>query len=75
MFENTLSSRGRIVYSWMEELSHAKLLNEKGIAIIRKAFAKRVPPHVMRELRAWQHEEITEEMAEVVRLIEMYNKK
>ena len=56
MFENTLSSRGRIVYFWMEELSHAKLLNEKGIAIIRKAFAKRVPPHVMRELRAWQHE-------------------
>ncbi len=59
----------------MEELIHAKLLNEKGIAIIRKASAKRDPPPVMRDLRAWQHEEITEDVAEVVRLIEMYNKK
>lgn len=58
-----------------EEMSHANLLHEKVVAIIRKASAEREPPPVMRELWAWQHEEIVEEEAEVVRLIEMYNKK
>lgn len=58
-----------------EEMSHANLLHEKVVAIIRKASAERETPPVMRELWAWQHEEIVEEEAEVVRLIEMYNKK
>ena len=58
-----------------EEMGHANLLHEKVVAIIRKASAEREPPPVMRELWAWQHEEIVEEEAEVVRLIEMYNKR
>ena len=58
-----------------EEMGHANLLHEKVVSIIRKASAEREPPPVMRELWAWQHEEIVEEEAEVVRLIEMYNKK
>ena len=58
-----------------EEMSHANLLHEKVVAIIRKASAERETPPVMRELWEWQHEEIVEEEAEVVRLIEMYNKK
>lgn len=58
-----------------EEMGHANLLHEKVVAVIRKASAEREPPPVMRELWAWQHEEIVEEEAEVVRLIEMYNKK
>lgn len=58
-----------------EEMSHANLLHEKVVAIIRKASAEHEPPPVMRELWAWQHEEIVEEEAEVVRLIEMYNKR
>ena len=56
-----------------EELSHANLLHEKVVTLIRKASAEKEPPAVMRELWAWQHEEITEEEAEVRRLIEMYN--
>ena len=58
-----------------EERGHANLLHEKVVSIIRKASAEREPPPVMRELWAWQHEEIVEEEAEVVRLIEMYNKR
>ena len=58
-----------------EEMGHANLLHEKVVAVIRKASAEREPPPVMRELWAWQHEEIVEEEAEVVRLIEMYNKR
>ena len=58
-----------------EEMGHANLLHEKVVSIIRKASAEREPPPVMRELWAWQHEEIVEEEAEVVRLIEMYNKR
>lgn len=58
-----------------EEMGHANMLHEKVVAVIRKASAEREPPPVMRELWAWQHEEIVEEEAEVVRLIEMYNKK
>jgi hypothetical protein len=58
-----------------EEMGHANLIHEKVVAIIRKASAEREPPPVMRELWAWQHEEIVEEEAEVVRLIEMYNKR
>ena len=56
-----------------EELSHANLLHEKVVTLIRKASADKEPPAVMRELWAWQHEEITEEEAEVRRLIDMYN--
>lgn len=58
-----------------EEMGHANLLHEKVVAVIRKASAEREPPPVMRELWAWQHEEIVEEEAEVVRLIEMYSGK
>ena len=56
-----------------EEISHANLLHEKVVAIIRKASMDTEAPPVMRELWAWQHEEIIEEEAEVKRLIEMYN--
>lgn len=55
-----------------EEISHASLLHEKVVALIRKASTEREPPPVMRELWAWQHEEIVEEEVEVKRLLEMY---
>lgn len=58
-----------------EEISHANLLHEKVVAIIRKASATHEPPPVMRELWAWQHEEIIEEEIETKRLVEMYNKR
>lgn len=55
-----------------EEMSHATLLHDKVVALIRKATSEKEPPAVMRELWAWQHEEIVEEEAEVKRLIDMY---
>lgn len=58
-----------------EEMAHANLLHEKVVAIIRKESTEREAPPVMRELWAWQHEEIVEEEAETRRLIEMYSGK
>lgn len=55
-----------------EEIGHANMLHDKVVALIRKASAEKDVPPVMRELWAWQHEEIVEEQAEVMRLIEMY---
>jgi ferritin len=57
-----------------EEISHANLLHEKVVAIIRKASMEKEAPPVMRELWAWQHEEIIEDEAEVKRLIDMFNR-
>lgn len=56
-----------------EEIGHANLLHDKVVTLIRKASMEKEAPPVMRELWAWQHEEIIEEEAEVKRLIEMYN--
>jgi rubrerythrin len=56
-----------------EEVSHANLLHDRVVALIRKASSEREVPPVMRELWAWQHEEIVEDQAEVMRLIEMYS--
>ena len=56
----------------MEEMTHASLLHDKVVALAKKASADREPPAVMRELWAWQHEEIMEEEAEVKRLFDMY---
>lgn len=58
-----------------EEMAHASLLHDKVVMIIKKASTEKEVPPLMRELWAWQHEEIVEEEAEVKRLIEMYNKK
>ena len=55
-----------------DELGHANLLHGQVVAMIRKASAEKDVPPVMRELWAWQHDEIVEEQAEVMRLIEMY---
>ena len=55
-----------------EEIGHATLLHEKVVAMIRKASTEKEVPPVMRELWAWQHDEIVEEEAEVRRLVEMY---
>ena len=57
-----------------EEISHANLLHEKVVAIIRKASMEKEAPPVMRELWAWQREEIIEDEAEVKRLIDMFNR-
>lgn len=56
-----------------EEIAHANLLHEKAVALIRKASAEKEAPPVMRELWAWQHDEIVEEEAEARRMIDMYN--
>lgn len=58
-----------------DEIGHANLLHEKVVAMIRKASTEREVPPAMREIWAWQHEEIIEEEAEVKRLLEMYNSK
>ena len=55
-----------------EELSHANLLHEKVVTLIRKASAEKEPPAVMREIWDWQHDEIVEAEVEIRRLIEMY---
>ena len=55
-----------------EEMSHATLLHEKVVALIKRAEMEKAPPPVMRELWAWQHEEIIEDQVETKRLIEMY---
>lgn len=56
-----------------EEVTHANMLHERVIAAIRKAQAEKEPPAAMREIWAWQHEEIVDEQAEVMHLIEMYS--
>lgn len=56
-----------------EEMSHANALHTEVVTLIRKASAEKAVPPVMRELWAWQHEEIVEEQAEVTRLIDMYS--
>lgn len=55
------------------EMGHANDLHDKVVALIRKASGEKTVPPVMREMWAWQHEEIIEEQAEVMRLIDMYN--
>ena len=55
------------------EMSHANDLHDKVVTLIRKASSEKAVPPVMRELWAWQHEEIVEEQAEVMRLLEMYS--
>ena len=56
-----------------EEVDHADMLHDKVVAMIRKASAEKDVPPVMREMWAWQHEEIVEEHAEVMRMIDMYS--
>lgn len=56
-----------------EEIQHANLLHEKVVAMIKKLGMEREVPPAMREIWAWQHEEIIEKEAEVRRLVEMYN--
>lgn len=58
-----------------EEIQHADALHERATAMIRKLGAEREVPPAMREIWAWQHEEIIEEEAEVKRLLEMFNSK
>ena len=55
-----------------EEMAHANILHEKVVAMIRPATNEKEVPSAMREIWAWQHEEIVEEEAEARRLIEMY---
>lgn len=57
-----------------EELSHAGTLHDEVVALIRKTSAEKETPAVMKEIWAWQHEEIVEEEAEVRRLIDMYKR-
>lgn len=56
-----------------DEIGHANLLHEKVVSMIRKASTEREVPPAMREIWAWQHEEIIEEEAETRRLVEMYS--
>ena len=55
------------------EMGHANDLHDKVVMLIRKASSEKTVPPVMRELWAWQHEEIVEEQAEVMRLLDMYS--
>lgn len=55
------------------EMGHANDLHDKVVVLIRKASAEKEVPPVMRELWSWQHEEIIEEQAEVMRLLDMYS--
>ena len=56
-----------------EEISHANILHEKVVAIIRKASMEKDVPPVMREIWEWQHGELIEDEAEVTRLIDMHS--
>jgi ferritin len=57
-----------------EELTHAMLLHDEAVRLIEKAEAEKPAPHVMRELWAWQHEEMIEEEREVRRIMDMYKR-
>lgn len=57
-----------------EEMTHAGMLHDEVVSIIRKINAEKEVPPVMRELWNWQHEEIVEGEAEVRRLIDMYKR-
>lgn len=57
-----------------EEMNHAMLLHEEAVRQIEKATAERPAPPIMRELWAWQHDEIIEEEREVRRLLDMYKR-
>lgn len=57
-----------------EEMTHAGMLHDEVVSVIRKVSAEKEVPPVMRELWNWQHEEIVEEEAEVRRLIDMYKR-
>jgi rubrerythrin len=57
-----------------EEMTHAGMLHDEVVELIRKANAEKEVPPVMRELWSWQHGEIVEEEAEVRRLIDMYKR-
>lgn len=56
----------------LEESAHANMLHDRVVAMIRKVPADKDVPPAMREIWAWQHEEIIEEEAEVKHLIDMY---
>jgi hypothetical protein len=54
-----------------DEIGHAEMLHEQAVVMIRKHSEEKEIPPVMRELWAWQHEEIVEEEKEVRMLLEM----
>ena len=55
-----------------EEVDHAMRLHGEVVKLIEKASRETNVPPVMKEIWAFEHEMIVEEMAEVKRLIEMY---
>lgn len=57
-----------------EELGHAGVLHDEVVSLIRKASTEQEVPAVMREMWAWQHEEIVEEEAAARCLIDMYKR-
>lgn len=57
-----------------DELAHASMLHEEAVAMIRVAGEGKEVPPVMKELWAWQHEEMVEEEKEVRMLLEMAKK-
>lgn len=57
-----------------EEINHAMLLHDEAVRQIEKVAAEKPVPPVMRELWAWQHDELIEQEREVRRLMEMYKR-
>lgn len=57
-----------------EEINHAMLLHDEVVRQIEKAAAEKPVPPVMRELWAWQHDELIEQERDVRRLMEMYKR-
>ncbi|MBQ8536950.1 MAG: hypothetical protein IJ461_06050 [Clostridia bacterium] len=57
-----------------EEINHAMLLHDEAVRQIEKAAAEKPVPPVMREIWAWQHDELIEQERDVRRLMEMYKR-
>lgn len=57
-----------------QELDHASMLHGETVKLIEKASTEKEVPPVMRELWAWQHEEMIEEEKEVRTLLDMYRR-
>lgn len=57
-----------------QELDHASVLHDNVVKLIERASAEKQVPPVMKELWAWQHEEMIEEEKEVRLLLDMYRR-
>ena len=57
-----------------EEVDHAMRLHAEVVKIIDKAGKETTVPPVMKEIWAFEHDLLLDEMAEVKRLMEMYSK-